>query len=316
MNNSIYSSYPPPKLNFSSFNDIMPYQQSPMPQNLDYFQTMLPYFDYQIIDNFFEQKNDENNFIQTESPIKSTTNEESKSKEKEKDKEKENYIDLLINSVDNLFSKGEITQEYLNSKTLPKFDPNDFTLKLNNLFNNSQNNFFSKKCDNKTCTYLADNPNKLFKAKFFISNSYKPKTLWLCEKCYKAYSLENYCYYCHVIYREYEHGTQYYDRKKWIQCDYCSKWIHMQCEEKKGKYENIEELSMNNNFKYMCPFCRKEHESIMRQKHKNERMKKNGNNFLNIKRKENKLPLNDVANIHQFNNKINKFNNKINYKKK
>ena len=83
MNNSIYSSYPPPKLNFSSFNDIMPYQQSPMPQNLEYFQTMLPYFDYQIIDNFFEQKSDENNFKQTESPIKSTTNEESKSKKKE-----------------------------------------------------------------------------------------------------------------------------------------------------------------------------------------------------------------------------------------
>ena len=32
----------------------------------------------------------------------------------------------------------------------------------------------------------------------------------------------------------------------------------MQCEEKKGKYKNIEELAMNANFKYMCPFCRKE----------------------------------------------------------
>ena len=48
----------------------------------------------------------------------------------------------------------------------------------------------------------------------------------------------------------------------------------MQCEEKKGKYENIEELSLNTNFKYMCPFCRKDHESIMRQKHKNEKIKK------------------------------------------
>ena len=45
----------------------------------------------------------------------------------------------------------------------------------------------------------------------------------------------------------------------------------MQCEEKKGKYENIEELSLNTNFKYMCPFCRKDHESIMRQKQKKER---------------------------------------------
>ena len=88
----------------------------------------------------------------------------------------------------------------------------------------------------------------------------------------------------------------------------------MQCEEKKGKYENIEELSMNNNFKYMCPFCRKEHESIMRQKHKNEKMKKilgyknnnNNNNFLNIKRKEKKLPLNEVININEFNKISNK----------
>ena len=28
---------------------------------------------------------------------------------------------------------------------------------------------------------------------------------------------------------------------------------------KKGKYSNVEELAMNPNFKYMCPFCWKEH---------------------------------------------------------
>ena len=323
MKNIIYSSYPPPQINSSSFNDFMNYSPSSIPNNFNYFQGMLPYFNYHFIENyqeqfpFFDQKNSETNLNQTESPIKSTTNDESKDREKDRDndslKEKENYINLLINTVNNLFSKGKITQEYLNSETLPKFDPNKFTLTLNNYSHNFSNNLFSKKCDNKICAYLADNSHKLFLAKFFLSNSYKPKNLWLCEKCYKAYSLENYCYYCHVIYREYEHGTQYYDKKKCIQCDYCSKWIHMQCEEKKGKYQNIEELSMNNNFKYMCPFCRKEHESIMRQKHRNEKMKRKGDGkcFLNIKRKEKKLPSKDVANILQF-NKINKINFKKN----
>ena len=316
----------------------MPNSISSFPQNLDYFQGMLPYMNYQLMDNYNEQfpiynpyfnkKNIAENTNQTESPIKSTTNDDSKDKDKnettlkKENREKNNYINLLINSVNNLFSKGEISQEYLNSETRPKFDQKKFSLTLNNLTENSENTF-SKKCDNKVCTYLADDPHKLFQAKFFLSNSYKPKNVWLCEKCYKAYSLENYCYYCHVIYREYEHGTQYYDRKKWIQCDYCFKWHHMQCEEKKGKYENIEELSMNNNFKYMCPFCRKEHESIMRQKHKNEKMKKNNENidsnnfnkngkcFLNKKRKEKKLSLYDVANIHNF-YKINKINCKKN----
>ena len=313
MNSTTFDFYPQKILNSSSYNELMPNSISSFPQNLDYFQGMLPYMNYQLMDNYNEQfpiynpyfnkKNVAENTNQTESPIKSTTNEDSKDKDKnetapkKENKEKNNYINLLINSVNNLFSKGEISQEYLNSETRPKFDQKKFSLTLNNLTENSENTF-SKKCDNKVCTYLADDPHKLFQAKFFLSNSYKPKNVWLCEKCYKAYSLENYCYYCHVIYREYEHGTQYYDRKKWIQCDYCFKWHHMQCEEKKGKYENIEELSMNNNFKYMCPFCRKEHESIMRQKHKNEKLKKK--NFLNIKKKR---PLNESKEFNKINKK-------------
>ena len=134
--------------------------------------------------------------------------------------------------MNKLFEKGEITKEYLNSRTRPKFDADKFGLTLNNLTEDNENTFY-KKCDNKICTYLADNPQKLFLAKFNTSSLYKPKHLWLCGKCYNAYSLENYCYYCHVVYREYEHGTQYYDRKKWIQCDYCSKWHHKNAKRKK-----------------------------------------------------------------------------------
>jgi hypothetical protein len=298
-----------------------------MSQNYEYIQGMMPYMNLQMIGNsmdeqknipmpeyyfgdqgnminfrdfYSENNNTEFNKVQNDSPAKST-NEESKlmqkesssnqEKTQEKNIIKDNYIDLLINSINHLFETGEITMEYINSKNHLKFDPQKLGLTLNTLSEDNDNNF-SKKCENKICTFLADHPHKLFQAKFFASTSYKPKNLWLCEKCYKAYSSGNYCYYCHTVYREYEHGTQYYDRKKWIQCDYCQKWHHMQCEEKKGKYENIEELSLNTNFKYMCPFCRKDHESIMRQKHKNEKIKKNS--LLNIKRKSNSNGHNEI----------------------
>jgi hypothetical protein len=274
----------------------------PLPQNADFYNGMGSFFPPLLPLNSKVNKkiqsNQESNFHQNipnqkcinsnnnSSPIKSA-NEESKSPKKETknnsknhNPNKDNYIHLLLNTIDNLFSSGEITMEYLNETNTN--DKQEFNLDGSSELN--ENNF-CKKCDNKVCTYLADNPHKLFQAKFIGSTSYKSKNLWLCEKCYKAYSLGNYCYYCHIVYRDYDHGTQYYDKKKWIQCDYCQKWHHMQCEGKKGKYDNIEELSLNVNFKYMCPFCRKDHESIMRQKHKEEKIKKNL--MLNMKRKNN-----------------------------
>ena len=330
MNNLVYNTYQPQYNSTMNYQTNMPPPTHQMSQNYEYIQGMMPYMNLQMIGNsmdeqknipmpeyyfgdqgnminfrdfYSENNNTEFNKVQNDSPAKST-NEESKlmqkescsnqEKTQEKNIIKDNYIDLLINSIDHLFETGEITMEYINSKNHLKFDPQKLGLTLNTLSEDNDNNF-SKKCENKICTFLADHPHKLFQAKFFASTSYKPKNLWLCEKCYKAYSSGNYCYYCHTVYREYEHGTQYYDRKKWIQCDYCQKWHHMQCEEKKGKYENIEELSLNTNFKYMCPFCRKDHESIMRQKHKNEKIKKNS--LLNIKRKSNSNDHNEINKI-------------------
>ena len=327
MNNLVYNTYQPQYNSTMNYQTNMPPPTHQMSQNYEYIQGMMPYMNLQMIGNsmdeqknipmpeyyfgdqgnminfrdfYSENNNTEFNKVQNDSPAKST-NEESKlmqkesssnqEKTQEKNIIKDNYIDLLINSINHLFETGEITMEYINSKNHLKFDPQKLGLTLNTLSEDNDNNF-SKKCENKICTFLADHPHKLFQAKFFASTSYKPKNLWLCEKCYKAYSSGNYCYYCHTVYREYEHGTQYYDRKKWIQCDYCQKWHHMQCEEKKGKYENIEELSLNTNFKYMCPFCRKDHESIMRQKHKNEKIKKNS--LLNIKRKSNSNDHNEI----------------------
>ena len=159
---------------------------------------------------------------------------------------KDNYIDLLISSFDKMIEKGEITLNYLNSPI------------LNLNYENIENNF-SKKCENKICAIVVYDENLIYHSKFVSNNSYKPQSIWLCEKCYNAFKLGNYCYYCNIIYRDFEFNTQYYDKKKWIQCDYCQRWQHIQCEEKKGKYNNVEELAMNPNFKYMCPFCWKEH---------------------------------------------------------
>ena len=167
---------------------------------------------------------------------------------------KTNYLDLLVSSLDSQFEKGEITLNYLNSKSI-KFDFDINSFKTNN---------YSKKCENKICSIIVDDPSKIFPSKFYSSNSYKSQILNLCEKCYIAFKKGNYCYYCNVIYRDFDFNTSYYDKKKWIQCDYCLRWEHMQCEEKKGKYYNVEQLALNPNFMYMCPFCRKENDKIIK----------------------------------------------------
>ena len=167
---------------------------------------------------------------------------------------KTNYLDLLVSSLDSQFEKGEITLNYLNSKSI-KFDFDINSFKTNN---------YLKKCENKICSIIVDDPSKIFPSKFYSSNSYKSQILNLCEKCYIAFKKGNYCYYCNVIYRDFDFNTSYYDKKKWIQCDYCLRWEHMQCEENKGKLFNIEQLALNPNFMYMCPFCRKENDKIIK----------------------------------------------------
>ena len=182
---------------------------------------------------------------------------------KEENQFKSNYLDLLISSLDSQLEKGEITLEYLYSKTI-KYD---FGLTL------FENNNYSKKCENKTCAIIADDPLKIFQSKFYSSSSYKSQTLNLCEKCYEAYKKGNYCYYCNIVFRDFDFNTSYYDKKKWIQCDYCLRWEHMQCEEKKGKYYNVEQLALNPNFKYMCPFCRKDNDKIIKELSKKKKKK-------------------------------------------
>jgi hypothetical protein len=214
------------------------------------------------------------NFFQTSKKYE-RINSQNKKQQKEKknlNQFKSNYLDLLIASFDSQLEKGEIALDYLNSKT-EKFDLSLFELKN-----------YSKKCENKICAIIVDDPSKIYQSKFYACSSYKSQKLNLCEKCYEAYKKGNYCYYCNIVFRDFDFNTSYYDKKKWIQCDYCLRWEHMQCEEKKGKYNNIEQLALNPNFKYMCPFCRKDNDKIIK-----EYYNKNEKKVLSKKRSKGKV---------------------------
>ena len=203
---------------------------------------------------------------------------------------KESYVDLLIKVIEEQLEKKSITEEYLNTDTKSQLNENFYYRNLikGKEEENSGNmllNCEKKACDNKACSFVASKPNQLFKAKFTSIYSFKPKTLWVCEKCFYAFNAGNYCYYCNGIYMEPEYNSQYCDKKKWIQCDYCERWTHIHCLQKKGKCPNIEKLN-NPNYKYVCPLCKKNQENSSKGQKNKKTLKTTV--YLGKKRKENK----------------------------
>lgn len=140
---------------------------------------------------------------------------------------------------------------------------NDNTINNSNSSNNINmniiNNSSSKplvNCQNKSCTYKfvesKKNPSKiLHKVKF----QYK-KQIRVCSLCFKAYKNKQYCFYCGSIYKD-DYCNYSCDMKTWVECDFCSIWQHIECEEQKGYYKDLhKQINENKNFKYMCYFCR------------------------------------------------------------
>jgi hypothetical protein len=124
--------------------------------------------------------------------------------------------------------------------------------------NNHQNSIedspgLTRKCDNKNCGVSGPKKSSIW---IKIKNS-KSKPSWLCTACHKAWKNNQFCHYCNVIYRDNSTTANYSDNKSWVECDYCEMWQHMQCEESKGYYKDLTEMVKDNNFKYMCPLCRK-----------------------------------------------------------
>ena len=139
----------------------------------------------------------------------------------EKQKTK-SYINYLINTIDNLFKEKKLSFKYLKEKNGPKI------------------------CENPLCKNIV-NSNKV-KIKTIIKGL-KIQEKILCENCISAVEKCQFCFYCNLIYRE-----KLIDNAVWIECDYCHKWEHFNCEIQKGKrYYKKEDLQKIKN--YMCPLC-------------------------------------------------------------
>lgn len=177
----------------------------------------------------------------------------------------ENYLHLLIVAADKLMEKEGISLDYLNSKTLPKLH---YSVDAQRDEDDDDSEDLSRKCQNIMCAVNVETKKDLYLARFSHSNSYKCETLNLCKKCFKAYEMENYCFYCNAIYRDFQFNEQYFDNKKWILCEYCDRWQHIKCEEKKGVFKNLEKLINDKEFKYICPFCRSQNSNKNKVKHK------------------------------------------------
>ena len=215
----------------------------------------------------FEIKNEEsqnNTPSHTENQtLQNIQNSNSVPQEKQKNKP---YINLLITAVTNLMKEGKITMKYLKEKTEHKSinninynrnspdsssSPSIPTMTSYKKTNNEkQNNINSTpengQCENHLCKYFFNSNKDKFKTKI---KGLKIQEKNLCKKCCDAVENGHFCYYCNQIYRD-----DMTDAAKWVECDYCKKWEHFDCELQKGKrYSTQQEL--NDVTQYMCPIC-------------------------------------------------------------
>ena len=139
----------------------------------------------------------------------------------EKQKPK-SYISYLINTIDNLFKEKKLSFKYLKEKNEPKI------------------------CENPLCKNIVSSNKEKIKT---VIKGLKTQEKILCDNCINAVEKCQFCFYCNLIYRE-----KLSDTAVWIECDYCHKWEHFDCELQKGKrYFKKEDLQKVKN--YMCPFC-------------------------------------------------------------
>ena len=182
------------------------------------------------------------------------------------------YISYLITTVTNLLNEGKITMKYLKERTEQSANGVNNNLKSGseyssspsiktmrssskstkiknlNLCGNSKingNSSESFKCENPLCKYIFNSNKDKYKVKI---KGLKTQEKKLCKKCCDAVEKGHFCYYCNAIYRD-----DMSDTAKWVECDFCKKWEHFDCELTKGKrYSTTQELS---EVEYMCPKC-------------------------------------------------------------
>lgn len=181
------------------------------------------------------------------------------------------YISYLITSVTNLLNEGKITMKYLKEKTEQRVNginnmncseysssPSIKTfgsssksnnLRKLNLYDNSKKNGNCAeilRCENPLCKYIFNSNKDKYKIKI---KGLKTQEKKFCKKCCDAVVKGHFCYYCNAIYRD-----DMSDTAKWVECDFCKKWEHFDCELTKGKrYSTKQELEEVK--QYMCPIC-------------------------------------------------------------
>ena len=171
-------------------------------------------------------------------------------------KKKINYLELLIDAADNLLNTGfNLKDLHLHKKmNLKKIQKKPNCQSINTL--EKKNETF--KCGNKICPEIVAKKSNLFYANIYSAK----KSFYLCNFCYQAYQCGQYCYYCGIIYRKYKGTKGFNNHMTWIGCEFCSNWVHIQCEEANGVYKNLSKIiKRNKDFLYKCPVCRKKEES-------------------------------------------------------
>ena len=193
-------------------------------------------------------------------------NQASNASTQEKPKNK-SYINLLLNTVTNLMKERKVTMKYLKEKTEYKSgysncnnsrnspDSSSPSLPTMNSYkkpsNEKQNNINNiphenGECENPLCKYIFNSNKDKYKTKV---KGLKTQEKNLCKKCCDSVEKGYFCYYCNAIYRD-----DMTDSAKWVECDFCKKWEHFDCELLKGKrYSTVQEL--NDVKHYMCPIC-------------------------------------------------------------
>ncbi|CEL94171.1 unnamed protein product [Vitrella brassicaformis CCMP3155] len=79
----------------------------------------------------------------------------------------------------------------------------------------------------------------------------------LCDKCADLYQRDQYCPHCMQVYESFDEGAL---NNPWVGCDFCSRWVHRECERNAlDKRRAISNPSMHHNaflLVYKCPACR------------------------------------------------------------
>ena len=88
----------------------------------------------------------------------------------------------------------------------------------------------------------------------WVRRVYQGKLQWLCSACGACLDSGKCCQFCYQIYRQGD--ADKFDRKDWIGCDICSRWVHAHCDLVMGNgyvANCYDEPSRN---PYHCPNCR------------------------------------------------------------